>query len=231
MIGRIPLKNKSGFDEYIVPRTGGLLPTEPKWTVPKEKNKNYIDMARKFTQNNPAPGLYHKPPNWKTPNGSFVKGPKKSVWDVLSSVTKGVPGPGSYKLENKEHILYGKTSKSVKYNFLSESEYMGKAVPGAKYAVKYDQVDKKIRHVKFIKNDKKEDWKPKKSVTPDVGTYNPSACLKLTKPSTKITMMTKSNIPTFIEKFSNYTKNNPAVGKYDPEKAKKVLYKPFRKYR
>jgi hypothetical protein len=110
IIARKPLKNKSGFEEYIVPRTGGLLPTEPKWSVPKEKNKNFLDMARKACQNNPAPGMYHKPVNWKTPNGAFVKGKKKSVWEVLANVTKGVPGPGTYKSEKKEHVLYGKSS-------------------------------------------------------------------------------------------------------------------------
>ena len=121
--------------------------------------------------------------------------------------------------------------KSAKYTFLSESEYMGKAVPGAKYNVKYDVVDKKSRCALYKKSEKKDDWRPKKATTPDVGTYNPTNAMKLTKRSTQIVMMVKSNLPTFIDKFASYSKNNPPVGRYDPEKAEKKAYKPFNKYR
>ena len=110
MISRKPIKNKSAFEEYVVPKTGGLLTAQPKWSVPKEKNKNFLDMARKAVQANPAPGAYHKPENWKTPSGAMSKGKKKSVWDTFSNITKGVPGPGAYKPEVKPHILYGRSS-------------------------------------------------------------------------------------------------------------------------
>jgi hypothetical protein len=92
-------------------------------------------------------------------------------------------------------------------------------------------VDKKSRCVIYKKTDKKDDWKPKKCTTPDVGTYNPTNAMKLIKRSTQVAQMGKSNLPTFIDKFASYTKNNPSVGKYDPEKAEKRLYRPLHKYR
>jgi hypothetical protein len=55
--------------------------------------------------------------------------------------------------------------------------------------------------------------------------------MKLIKRSTQVAQMGKSNLPTFIDKFASYTKNNPAVGKYDPEKAEKRIYRPLHKYR
>ena len=58
--------NPFGIEGYRCPRSTTVLPSVPRWTVPKEKNKRYIDMVMKRSKGLPCPTKFHKTRVWKT---------------------------------------------------------------------------------------------------------------------------------------------------------------------
>jgi len=89
-------ESEFGIRGYSVPKAG-LMHEHPKYSYPKEKNKNFLDQVKKRSQQVPAPNSYHKAMSWNNPRGKFLLGKKKTTIDANAQLLKYVPGPGAYK--------------------------------------------------------------------------------------------------------------------------------------
>jgi len=224
--------NAWGIKGYEVPKNGGLLPSAPKYSVPKEKNKSFLQKVVKLSPQIPGSWTYYKEPSWKLPNGSMKGSNRKTFTDVIADTEGKKPGPGQYTDASKRKIPGGLTSRGDKVNFLCDAEYLSMTNPGPdKYVPNKNTVLPRSTGFKYILKDKTmKDWKVQKEKSgPDPGIYDPLKSFGKVITRSPSAVFSKSTPTTFSCVRAKVTGFVPGVGQYDLEKGRKTLYKPMKK--
>eukprot|EP00347_Sterkiella_histriomuscorum_P000753 403374637 len=214
-------QNAFGIDGYKIP-FHGLLPREPKYTIPKDKLSNFLAQTQKRGKALPASNQYHKPPSWETKNGQFGKSAnRKTFTDDAIKHSKQIPAPNIYNTEKKRKVLMGKLDRTEGFDFLSEAQYLGTLSPAPTH-YKPDKIKlmKRSSSWAIMKpiNEKNLGWKPVKSKESDLGSYDVAKSKTFIKSKHPVISFTKSKAIKFTTEYSNNKKHIPgsATYKYEP---------------
>lgn len=127
----------------------GLGRKEPRYTVPRDENSNFFKQVTKATRGVPGPNVYDNPLSWKTNNGNFGIGPKRTTFtDDAEKHSKQVPSSAQYNPELKRKLLLGHLSKAEGINYLSDACYLAATQPNC--ATYKDEVSRLFQRFIFV---------------------------------------------------------------------------------
>ncbi len=93
---------------YHVPCSLSSLPSCPKWSIPKGKIPDYIDLARRLARQIPGPGQHYVAEKWRCARGTISKAHLRSFIDLERQRTRNMPGPTTYSPVLKVAVKYSK---------------------------------------------------------------------------------------------------------------------------
>jgi len=102
-------KHQFGIEGYRIPKHG-IQDSVPKYSMPKDRLQNFLEQIKRHSKGIPSSSQYHKALSWKTSNGFFGKGAKRTTFtDEVARRSRHVPAPGAYSLKYDEKIPMGKS--------------------------------------------------------------------------------------------------------------------------
>lgn len=204
---------------YHPPRSSACLVRPPGYSFPKTKNKNFIKVMEEHGKRVPSPSDYYKTLNWlnKTQRDLGKGSKRKTIIDEIYQEKKKIPGPSDYKNMLKNTIIGSKFDKTKEISFMSETVFLGQAIPSsATYEINETSQKKRVVGYKITKpKENRMDWRPVKPATgPAVGLYETQIKDKIL-PLSPRTIMGKDKAKSALDAMARLNLKVPGVGAYN----------------
>ena len=153
------------------------------------------------------------------------KGKIPSYFEDVINQAKKTPGVGRYELLGKQKILGNYTYATQGGGFTDTAVFKGQQSPSHYQAIDQDKIKNRVISYKIspFKGDKEALHKFKKNDSPSPFTYRDDEAYKSTQTHTKNYSISKGKKTNFAENESNRKKIVPGVGKYDVNRADKII--------
>jgi hypothetical protein len=228
-------------------RSGGLLPANPSYTMPKDTQQSMLAVYERRSRATPAPHDHHTDLDWRSVLGRFGAGSlRKTFCDDAAERSAKIPSPSKYdtdmeqwgkfdhhdRYQKVKFVTLGKMEAAQGVNYLSDAEFRGFTTPGPDtYEPDNSVIQKRSSSRVALKvplRGLSKEWRYEKTDKPGAGSYESAEAsfMVSTKPTAPKCQFSKKPLKRFTELACEAKSGVPGVGEHEVEPCFNKLSRP-----